>query len=84
MWISNYDIALDSAWTNGTNTRNLTVSVNDGSSKRWAFPISGGDWYDTGRLWVEVEGMQPDDSNTVLLEAPGADDGPNVVGIEVY
>lgn len=80
----NYDVALQSAWTNGTNTRNLTLSVNGGTPKRWAFPISGGDWYETGRLNVEVDGFKAGSGNTVQVAAPGIDPGADLVGIQVY
>ena len=79
----NYDIALASAWSNGTNTRNLTVAVNDGTPKRWAFPISGGNWSDTGRLNVEVDGFVAGTGNTVKLASVDQQFGPDVVGLEV-
>jgi len=81
----NYDVALESAWSGGTNTRNMTVTVNGGKPKRWAFPISGGDWYETGRLMVEVDGFKAGDSNQVVFRAFG--DGtyaPDLVGFEVF
>jgi alpha-galactosidase len=80
----NYDVALGSAWSNGTNTRNLTISVNGGKAKRWAFPISGGNWYETGRLEVELSGFNVGNSNQILLSSPGTDPSPDVVGLEVY
>ena len=81
----NYDVALDSAWTGGTNTRNMTISVNGGAAKRWAFPISGGDWYDTGRMFIEVDGFQAGGNNQVVFRAFGTTTwAPDLVGFEVF
>lgn len=80
----NYEIALDSAWQFGSNTRNLTISVNGGTEKRWAFPISGGNWFDTGRLLVEVDGFKGDSSNTVEFKSFGSAWAPDLVGFEVF
>ncbi|CCF43648.1 hypothetical protein CH063_13289, partial [Colletotrichum higginsianum] len=71
----NYDVALDSAWGFGSNTRNLT---------RWAFPISGGNWFETGRLLVEVDGFRGNASNTVEFKSVGSDWAPDLVGFEVF
>ncbi|KAF4535471.1 Alpha-galactosidase precursor [Lasiodiplodia theobromae] len=79
----NYDVALQSAWSTGSNTRNLTLSVNGGGPKRWALPISGGDWFETGRLEVEVEGLDQGDGNVVVVGAPGPDPAPDLVGLAV-
>ncbi|KAK0660699.1 putative alpha-galactosidase D [Lasiodiplodia hormozganensis] len=79
----NYDVALQSAWSTGSNTRNLTLSVNGGAPKRWALPISGGDWFETGRLEVEVEGLDQGDGNVVVVGAPGPDPAPDLVGLAV-
>ena len=76
----NYDIALPT----GTNTRNLTVAVNGGTAKRWAFPISGGNWTDTGRLNIEVDGFEMGSGNTVVLGALQGQNGTDFVGMEVY
>ncbi|KAK5163632.1 uncharacterized protein LTR77_010581 [Saxophila tyrrhenica] len=37
----NNDVSLDSAWTNGTNTRNITVAVNGNAPHRLEVPLSG-------------------------------------------
>lgn len=69
----------------GTNTRNMSISVNDGESKRWAFPLSGGDWFETGRLMVELDGFVQGDANSVVFSAPPEGErGPDVVGLQVY
>ncbi|OBT94596.2 hypothetical protein VE01_07887 [Pseudogymnoascus verrucosus] len=81
----NYDVALGSAWTDGTNTRNMTISVNGGTAKRWAFPISGGNWYDSGRMLVEVDGFQAGRNNKVVFRASGTTTwAPDLVGFEVF
>ncbi|KAI8208420.1 Alpha-galactosidase D [Colletotrichum sp. SAR 10_76] len=80
----NYDVALDTAWGFGANVRNMTVSVNGGTAKRWAFPISGGNWFDTGRLLVEVDGFKGDSSNTVEFKNVGSEWAPDLVGFEVF
>lgn len=81
----NYEVALDSAWSDGTNTRNMTISVNGGAAKRWAFPISGGNWYDTGRMLVEVDGFQAGAKNEVVFRAYGGSSwAPDLVGFEVF
>jgi alpha-galactosidase len=81
----NYDVALSSAWSGGTNTRNMTVAVNGGKAKRWAFPISGGDWYETGRLTVEVDGFKAGSGNQVVFRAYSSSTyAPDLVGFEVF
>ncbi|OTB03657.1 carbohydrate-binding module family 35 protein [Hypoxylon sp. CI-4A] len=80
----NYDIALDSAWDWGSNTRNLTVAVNGGASKRWAFPISGGDWFESDRLVIEVDGFVEGEGNQVVFAAGGSEAAPDLVGFEVF
>lgn len=80
----NYDIALATAWGWGDNTRNLTVSVNGKQAKRWAFPISGGDWSDTGRLLIEADGFTAGSSNKLVFAAVGSNPAPDFVGFEVY
>lgn len=80
----NYDIALSTAWDWGDNTRNLTVSVNGGKAKRWALPISGGDWSDTGRLLIDVDGFTVGAENEVVFAGVGDNPGPDLVGFEVY
>jgi alpha-galactosidase len=80
----NYEVALATAWDWGSNTRNMTISVNGGEAKRWAFPISGGDWYETGRLMVEVDGFVEGSQNAIVFGAPGDDPAPDLVGVEVF
>lgn len=80
----NYDIATDSAWANGSNTRNMTISVNGATPKRWAFPISGGNWFDTGRLQIEVAGFKAGDNTVVFRAATDGQYAPDLVGFEVF
>ncbi|KAK9780819.1 putative Alpha-galactosidase [Seiridium cardinale] len=80
----NYDIALATAWDWGDNTRNATISVNGGEARRWAFPISGGDWSDTGRLLIEVDGFTEGAGNQVVFAAVGDNLAPDLVGFEVF
>ncbi|KAM7210946.1 glycoside hydrolase [Rhypophila decipiens] len=79
----NYDVALGSAWSGGTNTRNMTIAVNGGPAKRWAFPISGGNWYESGRLHVEVDGFKAGGENKVMFGAFSGQAAPDLVGFEV-
>ncbi|KAL0934779.1 alpha-galactosidase precursor [Colletotrichum truncatum] len=80
----NYEVALDTAWDWGSSSRNLTVSVNGGDAKRWAFPISGGNWFETGRLLIEVDGFKGDGSNTVEFKSFGSAWAPDFVGFELF
>ncbi|KAH8594067.1 alpha-galactosidase precursor [Bisporella sp. PMI_857] len=78
-----YDIATDSAWGWGDNTRNLTIAVNGGTPKRWAFPISGGDWLESDRLLVEVGGFVQGARNQVVIRNVGSAWAPDLVGFDV-
>ena len=82
----NYDYAFQSAWGWGTNTRNMTVRVNGGPAKRWAFPLGGNDWSETGRLNIRLEGFRAGDGDNVVEFAgvPGSGFAPDLVGFEVY
>ena len=79
----NYEIATDSAWEWGSNTRNMTIAVNGGAAKRWAFPISGGDWYESGRLSIEVDGFQAG-QNSLVFAGTGGAWAPDLVGFQLY
>ncbi|RYO95160.1 hypothetical protein DL762_000192 [Monosporascus cannonballus] len=80
----NYEIATDSAWGWGSNTRNMTVAVNGGKAKRWAFPISGGDWLEADRMFIEVDGFVDGDVNTVSFAGFGDSYAPDLVGFEIF
>ncbi|KAK8014741.1 carbohydrate-binding module family 35 protein [Apiospora arundinis] len=79
----NYETALGTAWDFGSNTRNMTIGVNGEPGKRWAFPISGGDWYESGRLMVEVDGFVAGE-NEVVFAGVGNAFAPDLVGFEIY
>ncbi|KAI1073499.1 carbohydrate-binding module family 35 protein [Whalleya microplaca] len=85
----NHDLALSSAWGLGSNTRNMTVAVNGGVAKRWAFPISGGDWFESDRLLVEVDGFVEGEGNRVVFAPAGGSEreseyAPDLVGFELF
>ncbi|KAF7551758.1 hypothetical protein G7Z17_g4786 [Cylindrodendrum hubeiense] len=81
----NYEYAFSTAWGWGSNTRNMTISVNGGDAKRWAFPVSGGDWYETGRLTIEVDGFIEGEDNSVTFAVPTGDQwAPDLVGLEIF
>jgi alpha-galactosidase len=79
----NYELALDSAWDWGSNTRNMTVAVNGGKPKRWAFPISGGDWWESDRLFIEVDGFVAG-ANQVVFSVSMTSAAPDLVGFELF
>lgn len=81
----NYDYAFTTAWDLGSNIRNMTVAVNGAEPKRWAFPLSGGDWYETGRITIEVDGFTEGKENEVVFSGlPGSGFAPDLVGFEVF
>jgi alpha-galactosidase len=79
----NYDYAFTTAWDWGDNTRNMTIAVNGERAKRWAFPLSGGDWYESGRLLIEADGFVQGAQNIVTFAGYGNSSGPDLVGFEV-
>lgn len=80
----NYEYAFETAWDWGSNTRNMTIAVNGGEAKRWAFPLSGGNWYETGKLVAEIDGFKEGDDNEVVFGAVGNAFAPDLVGLELY
>lgn len=82
----NFDIAHSTAWNFGTNTRNMSVAVNGGLAHRWALPLAGADWYETGRLDVVLDGFKEGIENDVVITTTGGvtNWGPDLVGLEVY
>ncbi|KAF3006902.1 hypothetical protein E8E13_011148 [Curvularia kusanoi] len=81
----NYDYAFTTAWGWGDNARNATITVNGGKARRWAFPLSGGNWEESGRLIIEVEGFNEGANNTVAFGGFGNETSwaPDFVGFEV-
>jgi alpha-galactosidase len=68
-----------------TNTRNMTITVNQADGKRWAFPLAGDDWFMTGRLMIELDGFEAGSDNEVKFTAstPGKW-APDIVGFATY
>lgn len=79
----NHDYAFTTAWEFGDNIRNMTIAVNGGAAKRWAFPLSGGNWEESGRLHVEVDGFAIGANNTVVFAGFGSGMAPDLVGFEI-
>jgi hypothetical protein len=79
----NYDYAFTTAWDWGDNTRNMTMAVNGHKAKRSAFPLSGGNWYESGRLVVEADGFVQGGQNVVTFAGFGDNFAPDLVGLEV-
>ncbi|KAI0485196.1 glycoside hydrolase superfamily [Xylariaceae sp. FL0804] len=79
----NYDISLDTSWDWGSNTRNMTVAVNGGTAKRWAYPISGGNWWQSDRMLIEVDGFTAGE-NEVVFAVYGDYAAPDLVGFELF
>jgi alpha-galactosidase len=80
----NYDYSFQTAWGLGSNVRNMTISVNGGKAKRWAFPLSGGDWWESERVLIEVDGFVAG-GNSVTFRSHAAETGaPDLVGFEIF
>ncbi|CAG9940255.1 unnamed protein product [Clonostachys rosea f. rosea IK726] len=81
----NYEYHHKEAWGQGTNTRNMTITVNDEQAKRWAFPLGGNDWYESGRLTIELDGFKKGKENTVAFASHGEEAwAPDLVGFEIF
>ncbi|CAO2658395.1 Nn.00g061180.m01.CDS01 [Neocucurbitaria sp. VM-36] len=79
----NYDYAFTTAWEWGDNTRNMTIAVNGHNAKRWAFPLSGGDWEESGRLVIEADGFVEGSDNVVIFGGYENGLAPDLVGFEI-
>jgi hypothetical protein len=79
----NYDYAFTTAWEWGDNTRNMTIAINGGKAKRWAFPLSGGNWNESGKLVIEADGFVEGTQNIVTFAGFGKSAAPDLVGFEV-
>lgn len=95
IYFCNNDIAFDTSWTTGTNTRNLSVSVN-GVITRVEVPLSGRSselftatlgWDDTGVFEVLLPGWKTGNNAVVVGNTFGAgglvDWGADFVGLGV-
>ncbi|KAL2851021.1 alpha-galactosidase D [Aspergillus pseudoustus] len=93
----NNEVAFDSSWGWGSNSRNLTIRVNDREPVRLEVPLSGQHselsgpglgWYDSGRLGVLTGGWKVG-GNEVVFGNEGGEGGfsawaPDLVGVGVY
>lgn len=80
----NYEYAFGTAWQWGANIRNGTIAVNGAKAKRWAFPLSGGNWFETGRLMIEVDGFKEGNNTIVFGNYEGNAIAPDLVGFEIF
>ena len=96
MYFCNDDIALATSWTTGTNTRNMTISVN-GVVSRIEVPLSGRSselfspglgWQDTGLFGVLIDGWVSGSNEVVVGNVYGDEGlvsyGADFVGLGVY
>lgn len=79
----NYDYAFTTAWGLGDNIRNATIAVNGQKATRWAFPLSGGNWNESLRLFVECDGFKKGSGNEVTFAGFGNGATPHMVGFEL-
>ncbi|KAM0323770.1 hypothetical protein ACHAPQ_008573 [Fusarium lateritium] len=67
-----------------TNSRNMTISVNGQDAKRWAFPNAGGDWFESDRMTILLDGFNKGGDNTVTFTASSEGKwAPDLVGFEL-
>ncbi|KAM0244254.1 hypothetical protein ACHAP5_006467 [Fusarium lateritium] len=67
-----------------TNSRNMTISVNGQDAKRWAFPNAGGDWFESDRMTILLDGFNKGGENTVTFTASSEGKwAPDLVGFEL-
>ena len=86
----NNDIAFSTSWTVGTNSRNLTVSVNDAPPVRIEVPLSGRHselfgpglgWWDSASFGVLTNGWK-NGENQVVIGNVGGEDGVQLFGAD--
>lgn len=79
----NNDVAFSSSWGLGSNSRNLTVSINDGAPVRLEVPLSGRHselyspgkgWWDSATLGVLTSGWKTGE-NKVVVGNEGGENG---------
>lgn len=94
---TNNDVAFSSSWGLGSNSRNITVSVNDGKPVRLEVPLSGRHselfgpgkgWWDTSTLGLSIGGWK-NGQNVVVVGNEAGDDvfqtwGADFVGLKVF
>ena len=96
---TNNDVAIATSWTNGTNTRNLTISVNGLAPTRLELPLTGRSselfsvdkgWDDSGTFGVLIDGLGGESGvdRVVIGNVNGADGvqpmGAEFVGMRVF
>lgn len=79
----NYDYAFTTAWGLGDNIRNATIAVNGQKATRLAFPLSGGNWNESLRLFVESDGFMKGSGNEVTFAGFSDNIAPHLVGFEL-
>jgi alpha-galactosidase len=83
----NYGIAWETSWKRpqGTSARNVTVSVNGAAAQLYTLPISGSNWFDSGRLTLDLPGFVAGDNNTVVFKAVTGlvSMAPDIVGFQL-
>jgi alpha-galactosidase len=81
--VINNDIAFSTSWTTGTNSRNITVSINGGSPVRLEAPLTGRHselfgpglgWWDPSTLGVLVPNWQAGNNAVVIGNQGGESD----------
>ncbi|CAI7658732.1 unnamed protein product [Penicillium manginii] len=94
---TNNDIALSTSWGLGSNSRNITISVNGDEPVRLEVPLSGRHselfgpgkgWWDTSTLGLLVGGWKSGDNVVVVGNEAGSDAfqsyGADFVGLKVF
>ncbi|KAL4949819.1 alpha-galactosidase D [Aspergillus filifer] len=93
----NNDVAFNSAWEWGSNSRNLTIRINDAEPVRLDVPLSGRHselfgpglgWWDSGRLGVLTGGWREGENEVTLGNEGGEGEftewAPDFVGVGVF
>ena len=85
----NNDVALSTSWTTGSNSRNITVQVNDAAPVRLEVPLSGRSselyssmkgWGDPATLGVLIDGWGTGNGNDTIIVSNANGD----VGVQPY
>ena len=78
----NNDVAFSTSWDWGSNSRNITISINGGDPVRLEVPLSGHHselfsaglgWWDTATLGLLVDGWVDGDNEVVIANAADTD-----------
>jgi alpha-galactosidase len=89
---TNNDVAIADSWTNGTNTRNLTVGINGDAPTRLELPLAGRSselfsvgkgWDDSSTFGVLIGGLDGENGKAeVVIGNVGGADGIQPMGAE--